>query len=252
MEWPYVVLVILPSLILFGLGYLIRFRKAYGLISGYNTMSPEKKQNVDVARLGKLVGNFCFAMGVVLLAGLLLLVFDFTAAGFGVLALLVPLIVYLLVTAQKYDSNNRQADGRAKTGAKIMVGVVVAIILLVASLTGYLLYRGSQPPDIRIDSGNLAISGLYGQRIARTDIEDIQLLDTLPHIEMRTNGSAVGDQLVGHFRLTNVGAAVLYVNRSKPPFIYLQTANQKIYFNLATPDLTREFFNLLLADRSKG
>lgn len=39
-----ILLLFLPSAVLFGIGYLVRYRKAYWMISGYNTMPAEKKK----------------------------------------------------------------------------------------------------------------------------------------------------------------------------------------------------------------
>lgn len=44
--------------IFFIVGIGIRYFRWYFLIAGYNTMSEEKKKNVDIEALGKLMGNF--------------------------------------------------------------------------------------------------------------------------------------------------------------------------------------------------
>jgi hypothetical protein len=45
--------------------------------------------------------------------------------------------------------------------------------------------------------------------------------------------------------MSDVGPVMLYLDREKPPFIYLETLDQKIYLNSATSDLTRELFETL-------
>lgn len=49
------------------LGVMVKYYKAYWLISGYNTMSLEKKKNVDVVGLSRFIGNMCFVMAAIML-----------------------------------------------------------------------------------------------------------------------------------------------------------------------------------------
>ena len=65
------IILLFPPLILFLIGYLIRYRKMYWLISGYNTMSGEKKKKVDTENLGIFMGNICFILGILLFVGFL-------------------------------------------------------------------------------------------------------------------------------------------------------------------------------------
>jgi hypothetical protein len=62
----------LPALFLFVAGWLIKYKKATWLISGYNIASRREKERYDVEKLTRLMGNFVF-----LLAGLF---FIFAAA----------------------------------------------------------------------------------------------------------------------------------------------------------------------------
>jgi hypothetical protein len=62
----------LPALLLFLAGWLIKYKKATWLISGYNIASRREKERYDVEKLTRLMGNFVF-----LLAGLF---FIFAAA----------------------------------------------------------------------------------------------------------------------------------------------------------------------------
>lgn len=247
MFWLNLFLVAMPPLILFALGWLIRFRKAYWLISGYNTMPSEKKKNVDMEKLGPLIGNGCFAIGAILFAGILLITLGLTAFGFGVLALLVPVVIGLLVTAQKYDHNAHKESGSLKTSAKVALALVVVFLLAVSILVGYLIYSGSQPAKIELAGGHLVIGGSYGLTLALADLKDVQLVGPLPDVQLRTNGSAIGNRLRGHFLLADVGPALLFVDVSQPPFIMVRTADQQIYLNQADPAATQDFYAALTA-----
>jgi len=153
----------------------------------------------------------------------------------------------MALAAQKYDRNTRTKTGKMKTGAKVLVGVIVFSLLIILGFVGYMVYQGMKPTTIVIEQDELKISGPYGQLVSLADIIEIQLIDTLPDIQLRTNGSAIGSVLQGHFKLAEVGQAMLYLDRNLPPFIYLETSSQKIYFNLATAEQTRQLFGELQA-----
>ena len=242
MDWLEIVLMTSPPLILFALGYLIRFRKAYWLISGYNTMSAEKKQKVDTEKLGRLMGNMCFIMGILMFIGILLIYLRLAALGFIVLGGLIPVILYILIAAQKYDGNNFDEAGKMKKGAKIIIGSIVAGILLLLAFVGSLIYQGFQPSAITVDATSLMISGSYGQTIPVTEIQEVATIDTLPVIEMRTNGSAIGDRLRGHFRMQGIGQVMLYLKYGSPPYISIKTASQQIFLNLETAGQTQDLY----------
>ena len=52
----------LPMSLLLLTGWLIKYKKATWLISGYNTASYEKKQQYDIEKLCKHMGNFLFVL----------------------------------------------------------------------------------------------------------------------------------------------------------------------------------------------
>ena len=87
---------------------------------------------------------------------------------------------------------------------------------------------------------------MYGDSYPWGSIESVKLIEELPTIEMRTNGSALGSNLKGHFRTTELGSVKLFVNTQKPPFIYLETDDGVTIFNLKNEDETQEIFREML------
>lgn len=66
-------LIIVAALLAF-LGCLIRYNKATGLISGYNTASKKKKAEYDIDKMCRYVGTLVFVLaGILALTGLVLL-----------------------------------------------------------------------------------------------------------------------------------------------------------------------------------
>jgi hypothetical protein len=90
---------------------------------------------------------------------------------------------------------------------------------------------------------------MYGDVYTWDSIEAVELIEELPTIEMRTNGSALGSNLKGHFRTRELGSVKLFVNIQKPPFIYLETDDGITIFNVNNTDETQEIFKEILRQR---
>ena len=74
----------------------------------------------------------------------------------------------------------------------------------------------------------------------------VELLDTLPKITIRTNGIALGDTMIGHFRMKEIGSCRLHLNTGFPPFVHIVTKEGKhIFFNTKDAARTRELFDAL-------
>jgi len=58
----------------------------------------------------------------------------------------------------------------------------------------------------------LQIHGMYGEVFEWDSIEDVILMEELPAIVMRTNGSALGSNLKGYFRTKEFGSVKLFVS----------------------------------------
>jgi hypothetical protein len=151
------------------------------------------------------------------------------------------------VIAQRYDSNARNKEGKMKTGTKIIIGAVIAFILVVLGAIGFLMSQSSKPAEFTISDGNLKISGLYGETIRIADMKSLSLLNDMPEILTRTNGSGLGTMLKGNFELKDYGAAKLFVDTSKLRFIIFQTDSAIFIINRETPALTENLFNQLLS-----
>jgi len=246
MNWSMLLTSILPGAILILLGYLVRFRKMYFLISGYNTMSAEKKKKVDVEQLAIMMGNCLFIMGGLISLGMVLMSLGQSALGLAALLLVLPVVTYLLVSGQKYDGNTRAPSGRMKPGVKILLGVLIAGLILVAGLGIYSLIGGSRSLTVEVDDSTVTIKGMYGLTINRSEITRVLLLETLPKIRSRTNGMALGSFLKGHFTMDTYGSVRLYIEAQRPPFVLIEWSGKPVIFNLNTAEETRALYERLI------
>jgi len=60
------------SLLFIVLGILIKYGKMYFLIAGYNTMSKEERDKVDIKKLANLFKNTMFGMAILIIIGYLI------------------------------------------------------------------------------------------------------------------------------------------------------------------------------------
>lgn len=124
-------------------------------------------------------------------------------------------------------------------------GLVIGILLIFAGIV-VMLVSMSRPATIEVCDCRLVISGSYGMTLPTDEIKTAELLDTLPKITVRTNGIALGDMMIGHFRMKEIGACRLYLNTSRPPFVHIVTVEGKhIFFNTRDAARTRELFGRL-------
>ena len=93
---------LVPAVLLFIIGWFVKYKKTTWLISGYNTASKEKKEAYDVDKLTQLVGNFIFVIAIIfaMMAVATFIIGGYkdvvTYVGFGVLLVAIVLgIIYL-------------------------------------------------------------------------------------------------------------------------------------------------------------
>jgi len=60
------------SLLFIVLGILIKYGKMFFLIAGYNTMSKEERDKVDIKKLANLFKNTMFGMAILIIIGYLI------------------------------------------------------------------------------------------------------------------------------------------------------------------------------------
>lgn len=228
------------------IGLAIHVFKWYFLIAGYNTMSKEKKVNVDTEGLSRLMGVYSYVNGGVLIVmGVL--------HAFGLRPVLTPVIVifgistvYLLIRAQKYDGNIYDKSGKLIEGAWKQFALPVGTVVITLIFVAFLMFFSSQETKVTFLEEGLQIHGMYGDIYNWESIETVKLMEELPTIEMRTNGSALGSNLKGHFRTTELGSVKLFVNTQKSLYIYLETVNGVTIFNMNNEKETQDVFKEMI------
>jgi hypothetical protein len=234
-------IIVFVPLLFVVLGILIKYFRWYWLISGYNTMSAEKKKNVDARGLGNFMGNCMFVIAGILLAGIII---DSMGFSWGIMAsaLIMSLfVIYILVAAQTYDHNKKTKKDKA-----VLAVVITAAVIIAGSLAGSMTFE-TRPVKVEITPQTIGIKGMYGVTIPVSSIENITLEQGMPKVLAKTNGFNAGGTLKGNFRLEGIGAAKLFVQSQAGPFIYIVTAQgDTVIINYRDGQQTRELYHRLL------
>lgn len=122
------------------IGLMVDRFKMYFLISGYNTMSKAKRENVDIARVARLMALWAYANAVMFTLCAVLIALDVYVPWGVVAVFFVISTVYMLVWAQRYDGNIFDDSGHVRPGAwkqlavvgAVLVALVVGLVVLVA------------------------------------------------------------------------------------------------------------------------
>lgn len=232
----------LISLMFVALGVMIRFCKWYWLISGYNTMTKERKRQVDIEGLGRFMGNSLFLMAGVIAVGGVTAYYDVPGASFAMPLAIAGFVVYMLIKAQRFDAGAVNPDGTMKTLTKIILGSVFALFAVIAIF----ILINTIAPEVVVNAESVQIKGMYGIEVEYNNISEITIKESLPTILRRTNGFSAGGTLKGHFVLQDIGRARLYVNTRVPPFIYIHAVDGLIIVNQGDRQSTEELYHAIV------
>lgn len=233
---------ILLALLFIFLGFAVMKLKWHFLISGYNTMTKEQKENVDVEGLAKLIGWYSYAIAALFIVIGITAYLEYENLMLPLVVLIVVFTVIVVVKAQKYNHNLVDENGKWKKGASknFKRPVIISAITLVG--VAIVIYFAIQPTEVTLTDDAIEIAGMYGDTYEFANMEQLTLIDALPAIAMRTNGSAVGSKLEGHFKFKNGDKAKLFVDKSVPPFIQFIYEGKIVIFNLSTEQETRALY----------
>lgn len=169
------------GLFMIGMGFLIK--STPDLIAGYNTMSKEKKKNVDIEGLSTFMRNSFIAIGLTIIIGYYL----FKWIGLIVIAhLMIPIAIFggvaiILIGTRKFDHNENKGTKLAYFISGLTF-ILIFIVVIWSSTDGLI------PSKVTYSNDTINFSGKYGFELNAAEIESVELSDTIPTIRLRTNG----------------------------------------------------------------
>lgn len=210
------IFVIFFGLSISGIGFLVT---AYpDLISGYNTMTREQKENVNIKALSIFMRNVFIISGLSTIIGY----FFFKLIGYNLISnimVVTPIFVgafIIMISSKKYDKNY------VKPWKKYVQNgfIILTTIFVVYQITiGYL------PHKTKITSNSFIISGKYGTEIMLNDIAEVNISHTIPQITAKTNGYSLNTVCKGYFRLKEYGKCRLFIKSTHGPFLIINDIN---------------------------
>ncbi len=230
------------------IGLAVHVFKMYFLISGYNTMSKEKKEKVDTKGLGRLMGIYSYANGIVFLGAGLLGKLGFKVRTETIFAFLFLSTIYLIIKAQKYNGNVYDENGKIKKDGRKQLNWSLVVMVITGLFVAGLLFYSTRPTKVTILDKGITIHGMYGDTYPWESISEVELLEEMPSIGMKTNGAAVGSKYKGYFMTSEYGKVKLHIDLDDPPFIYLKTSEGIIIINMNTSEETEYVFDEILLE----
>lgn len=234
------------------------------LINPYGSLPPERKELVNIEGLKKACAIILGVAGFLLVVTAtlhMMKVIDEDVCGVTLMVLVFAMMVPLAIAMKRYNAFGRDQSksnirfvrdemplGSYKSGKLVKSAKAARIawgfawvIMVIAALTLALSFR---PTRITVGEETIKISGMYGREIPVSDIVSVDLLDEMPPIAMRTNGSDTGNQAKGHFRFSNGDKCMLFIHK-KAPYIQLRTTDNLYYLNYSDKVKTVELFESL-------
>lgn len=240
-----ILLIMLPiALLLLLTALLIRFKKTYWMIAGYNAMSEEEKRNVDTEKMGKSASNSILVMSALVFAGSIFLYYNKDILGIITLMLILPVSLITVAVSQKYDHNYKGEEKKQSiifTIAGLGIFFTLVIVLVFVSLS-----TGSKMPSYTIQDETFTISGMSGENINLSDINSVELKSTLPGKIEKKSGFNFNKILKGRFT-SDIGEIKLFVDTSKAPFLYIKTEDEIIILNEKSKIETKKLYEELKA-----
>jgi len=231
--------------LMFILSIILLSGRGSWLIAGYNTMSKQQQNKYDRKKLTSATGMILLIVSIAILAlGFSLI--NTIVFIIIVFASVIITIIYMNKCCLKPVSENEETHSNIEEGKgsslKTIIGIGLGIVVVL--IVGVSMYFSSKPPVYSISNGTLAISTQFGKNVNLSEIQNVQLKNELPLIQSKINGLGLGSIEKGRFS-SNIGNVTLYIDTSKPPFIYIKTTSELIILNDQSKSKTEALFNEL-------
>lgn len=232
-----IIITLLMSLPLIVLGSTIGPDSAINF--GSRIPKAKLKSEEGLKRLRRIKIALILAGSFILIGGFACLAFHWE--DYQLVVILIPeivAIIYMLLQLYKIERK-----GKGLLVLMLSIIVILGVLLLIGTLP----ITGSDN-NTTIRNDTLFIEGLYAKEIPIASITQVDSNATVPDIEMRTNGTSVGENNVGHFQTKEGKDVLLYLHSDDTNVTHIKTKNNEdIYINFKDSALSVDFSNQLKA-----
>ena len=232
-----IIVILLMSLPLIVLGSTIGPDSAINL--GSRIPKAKLKSEEGLKRLRRIKIALILAGSIILIGGFSCLAFHWE--DYQLVVILIPeiaAIVYMLLQLYKIEKK-----GKGLLVLMLSIIVILGMIPLIAALP---ITGTDNNTTIRNDT--LFIEGSYAKEIPIASITQVDDNATVPDIEMRTNGTSLGENNVGHFQTKEGKDVLLYLHSDETNVTHIKTKNNEdIYINFKDSAQSVDFPNQLKA-----
>ncbi|MBV7439982.1 DUF3784 domain-containing protein [Weeksellaceae bacterium TAE3-ERU29] len=217
---PFIYVLLGFSLLLIAIGFIVTEKNAKYILSGYNTMSEEEQNKVDIKSFILYFKKFHIFLGISLFViGAILNYFSPNSAGIFIVFYPILAYIYLAVKGNKFYKQNSKST-------------FIALIIVLLCLIGLLLWDFRENKLITTPQA-LKIEGSYGETIEINQIKSIELVNKIPEISYKVNGASLGTMSKGYFKTQNGEKVKLILNNSdnSPYILIIKKDGEKIYYS---------------------
>ncbi|MEH7254320.1 DUF3784 domain-containing protein [Neobacillus niacini] len=234
--WGLLIVHVSVILIFLLLGWAIRNKEGYWLISGFANRPKEEQEQLISNGYPQKVGGLLIltSVGMLILLPLMFTSFKYaTEVQFGFMTIfLMAGIIYLT----KYEVPKKR---------KRSYIISISLFILIIGGIGIASYFSYQGYELVTKKDSFEITGMYGDEWAYEDIASIELMDNLPEVTVRTNGVGLPTLSKGHFKVTGYGSSLLFIQKGSSPYIYIEMKDKKVFINDKDPVQTRLWYQQL-------
>lgn len=198
--------------------------KRPSMLSNYNSFTEEEKASPAFKTYLKRIRNIMICAAVIFIAGQILSMLTGSEIFFTISILLMCIgLPTVLFYYQAKVSKRMHRKSWIYAGFFLVISSVILGGLLIPSLQG---------GNVSYENNTLRISGIYGAELKKDEIKSITKVDTIPQVNLRTNGFGLGCIRKGFFRTVDGKTVHFILTSNNLPALNISTTNgENIYVN---------------------
>jgi hypothetical protein len=124
--------------------------------------------------------------------------------------------------------------------------ISISLFIVVIGSLSYLSFLGYQDYRFIIKNDSVEITGMYGDEWKFEEIKKVELLEKMPKVTSKQNGSGTASTAKGVFSVKGYGNSLLFIKKGvSVKIIYIETEENKIFINGKNTNETEKWFNNL-------